>query len=83
MAVLANKTHIHKQPKKEKCVQALSTQNNMYIYMYRYTHIYMYINIYTHALHTQTQVGDVHRTMCYGGIFMYPADKRAQVCLVT
>lgn len=25
-----------------------------------------------------TMVGDVHRTMCYGGIFMYPADKRAQ-----
>jgi fructose-1,6-bisphosphatase len=21
-------------------------------------------------------VGDVHRTLCYGGIFMYPADRR-------
>ena len=23
-------------------------------------------------------VGDVHRTLCYGGIFMYPADARAK-----
>ena len=24
-----------------------------------------------------TMVGDVHRTLCYGGIFMYPADRRS------
>lgn len=24
-----------------------------------------------------TMVGDVHRTLCYGGIFFYPADKQA------
>ena len=29
------------------------------------------------ALCAGTMVGDVHRTLCYGGIFLYPADCRS------
>mmetsp|Transcript_15385 Transcript_15385/g.23957 ORF Transcript_15385/g.23957 Transcript_15385/m.23957 type:complete len:91 (+) Transcript_15385:458-730(+) len=25
-----------------------------------------------------SQVGDVHRTLCYGGIFMYPSDSKSK-----